>query len=164
MDGSFFKTCNTCKGDIDFGSEYYVCSVSTCRRRATDFTFCSSECWEAHVPLFRHRDSWAEERRAPMRESAQEAARQQPAPREAELVADREGVEPTVIEWCDRDEISDDVLVVVSKLKAYVRDRSGMKTSDGILPILSESLRDLCDQAISRAAEAGRKTILDRDF
>ena len=164
MDGSFFKTCNTCKGDIDFGVEYYVCSVSTCRRRATDFAFCSSECWEAHVPLFRHRDSWAEERQAPTRESARQAAPTPPESREPATVADREGVEPTPIEWRDREEISSDVLVVVSKLKAYVRERSGMKTSDGVLPILSESLRDLCDQAISRASQAGRKTILARDF
>lgn len=164
MDGSFFRTCNTCKGDIDFGASYYVCSVSTCRRKATDFAFCSSECWEAHVPLFRHRDSWAEELQAPTGEDAAEVARAEAPTRVSTPVDDREGIEPTPIEWRDRSEISDDVLVVVSKLKAYIRDRSGMKTSDSILPVLSESLRDLCDEAISRAAQAGRKTILDRDF
>ena len=57
-----------------------------------------------------------------------------------------------------------DVLVVASKLKAYVRARSGMNTSDAVLEVLSDRLRSLCDQAIRRAAEMGRKTVLDRDF
>src|SRR6185369_10600679 len=61
----FWKRCNTCKKEIGFGAMHYVCSVSTCHRKGTDFVFCSTECWDAHVPTFRHRDAWAEERRAP---------------------------------------------------------------------------------------------------
>ncbi|MBI5531242.1 MAG: hypothetical protein HY898_00900 [Deltaproteobacteria bacterium] len=57
-----------------------------------------------------------------------------------------------------------DVLVVVSKLKAYVRARSGFNTSDGVTDVLSDHLRDLCKQAIRNAAQDGRKTVLDRDF
>jgi histone H3/H4 len=57
-----------------------------------------------------------------------------------------------------------DVLVVVSKLKDYVRARSGMNTSDGVVEVLSDRLRDLCDRAIERASRDGRKTVLDRDF
>jgi hypothetical protein len=64
----------------------------------------------------------------------------------------------------DPKEIPRDVLVVASKLKSYVRLRSGMNTSDTVLEVLSDRLRTLCDQAIRRAAEAGRKTVLDRDF
>ena len=57
-----------------------------------------------------------------------------------------------------------DVLVVVSKLKAYVKARSGMSTSDGAVDVLSAHLRKLCDQAIAHAGTAGRKTVMDRDF
>jgi hypothetical protein len=61
-------------------------------------------------------------------------------------------------------DVPHDILVVASKLKAYVRARSGMNTSDAVLEVLSDRLRTLCDQAIRRAADAGRKTVLDRDF
>jgi hypothetical protein len=57
-----------------------------------------------------------------------------------------------------------DVLVVVSKLKLYIRARSGMNCSDGVVDVLSDRLRALADQAIERARIAGRRTVLDRDF
>ena len=57
-----------------------------------------------------------------------------------------------------------DVLIVVSKLKAYIRARSGMNTSDGAMDVLSDIVRELCDGAIQKAAADGRKTVLDRDF
>jgi len=57
-----------------------------------------------------------------------------------------------------------DVLVVVSKLKKFIRAKSGMNTSDNVTDVLSEHLRQLCVQAIRRAAESDRKTVMDRDF
>ena len=62
------------------------------------------------------------------------------------------------------DPIEDDVLVVLSKLKNYVRARSGFNTSDRVSAPLSEALRVLCDKAIHKARAEGRKTVLDRDF
>lgn len=55
------------------------------------------------------------------------------------------------------------VLVVISKVKAYIRAKSGMNTSDGIVPVLSERVRALCDEAIESAKADGRKTVLERD-
>jgi histone H3/H4 len=55
-------------------------------------------------------------------------------------------------------------LVVVSKLKKYIKDRSGMNTSDGAMAVLSAHLRALSNEAIRTAARDGRKTVLDRDF
>jgi hypothetical protein len=57
----------------------------------------------------------------------------------------------------------DDVLIVVSKMKKYVRDRSGMNTSDAVAAVLAEHVRSVCDDAIRAAARDGRKTVLDRD-
>ena len=57
-----------------------------------------------------------------------------------------------------------DILVVVSKLKAYIREKSGMNTSGNVAPALSNVICALCDQAIERAEKAGRKTVMDRDF
>ena len=62
------------------------------------------------------------------------------------------------------DELPQDVLVVVSKMKAYVKARSGMNTSDGVVDVLSEKIRKLCDAAIEVAHADGRKTVMDRDF
>jgi hypothetical protein len=57
-----------------------------------------------------------------------------------------------------------EVLIVVSKLKKYIRARSGMNTSDAVVPVLSDHLRRLCDEAIANATRDGRKTVMDRDF
>ncbi|UCE20228.1 MAG: hypothetical protein JSV84_07805 [Gemmatimonadota bacterium] len=57
-----------------------------------------------------------------------------------------------------------EILVVVSKLKGYIRSASGMNTSANVVPVLSDIIRRLCDQAIERANMAGRKTVMDRDF
>jgi len=57
-----------------------------------------------------------------------------------------------------------EILVVVSKLKNYVRAKSGMNTSGNVAPKVSEIIRSLCDEAIERARQDGRKTLMDRDF
>lgn len=56
-----------------------------------------------------------------------------------------------------------EVLVVVSKLKKYIKDKSGMNTSSAVAEVLSERLRALCDRAIENARTEGRKTVMDRD-
>ncbi|MBU6375076.1 MAG: hypothetical protein KGQ59_03700 [Bdellovibrionales bacterium] len=58
-----------------------------------------------------------------------------------------------------------ETLVVASKTKDYIRKASGgMNTSSAVMNVLSEKIRHLCDQAISRAKQDGRKTVMDRDF
>lgn len=57
-----------------------------------------------------------------------------------------------------------EVLVVASKLKNYIKAKSGMNTSAAVMAVLSERVRQLCDQAVDRAKSEGRKTVMDRDF
>ena len=65
----------------------------------------------------------------------------------------------------DEDESSPtDILVVASKLKDYVRERSGFNTSDRVMLVLSDVLRKLCDQAVQSARKSGRDTVIDRDL
>ena len=64
-DATTWKRCSTCKKPIAYGAGYFTCNVSTCNRKGTDFAFCGISCWDAHVPVLRHRDSWAEEAQAP---------------------------------------------------------------------------------------------------
>lgn len=60
-----WKKCNSCKKAIPFRQTYYTCNVSTCNRKRTGLVFCEVSCWDAHVPLMNHRESWAEEHIAP---------------------------------------------------------------------------------------------------
>ena len=168
--------CSTCKGDIGFGEGYYVCSVSTCNRKDSNFRFCSVECWDAHVPTMRHREAWAEEATAPSRGQWE---RENPPPKTTPPLPRPSGTTPSgsaprspatgspppvgfpppQLQPAERE-----VLVVVSKLKAYVRARSGMNTSDSVVEVLSDKVRELCDDAILNASSEGRKTVMDRDF
>lgn len=53
---------------------------------------------------------------------------------------------------------------MVSKVKDYIRARSEMNTSDALMALLSDRIRELCDEAIDSARVEGRKTVLDRDL
>lgn len=59
---------------------------------------------------------------------------------------------------------NEEVLVVASKLKKYIKTQSGMNTSSGVLNALSERIRVMCNEAIASAQSDGRKTVMDRDF
>ncbi len=163
-----WKRCSTCKKDIAFEATYYLCNVSTCRRKRTGLVFCSVDCWEAHVPLMRHREAWAEEETAPTQ--AQWAKEQEegdaPKRRIVEASSDDTSSRRRVV-GAKRPTVPEgprDVLVVASRLKHFVREVWGMNTSDGVLDPLSEELRRLCMKAVEKAKEEGRKTLLDRDF
>ena len=58
----------------------------------------------------------------------------------------------------------EDVLVVVSKLKKYIKDKSGLSTSANAAEAISRLIRQECDKAIESAKSNGRKTVMDRDF
>ena len=168
-DDATWKRCNSCKRPIGFAAGYFTCSVSTCNRKGTDFAFCSVDCWDAHVPVLRHRDAWADEKTAPtagewarlQQHEAPPPARRPSAPSAPGQDAQHEA-RPPAEEPAAR--APRDVLVVVSKLKLYVRLTSGMNTSDDVFEPLSDTMRSLCDDAVERARAEGRKTVMARDF
>lgn len=146
------------------------------------------DCWDAHLPFARHRDAWAEELTAPTAEEAAKQADVEETPASAAPLRREPGaasgpirrtVSPAtgeddgesgtgrrrVVMARGRDpDLPVDVLIVASKLKAYIRAASDMKTSGSVMEALSEKVRDLCDAAIERAKESGRTTVMDRDF
>ena len=63
----------------------------------------------------------------------------------------------------DDKDLPQEILIVASKLKKYIRARSEFNTSDGVMSLLSDHLRRLSVEAIKTAARDGRKTVLDRD-
>ena len=60
--------------------------------------------------------------------------------------------------------MGEETLVVVSKLKNYIKSSAGMNTSGNVAPKLSAIIRSLCDRAVESAKNDGRKTVMDRDF
>lgn len=164
-DSNRWKRCSSCKTEIGFRTTHWVCSVSTCTRKRTGLVFCSVACWEMHLPMMRHREAYAVEARSPsqeeyLRELEEDSESTESSPgRRRITVASPEPPAKTA-----EDDVPHDILVVASKLKQYIRARSGMNTSDSVLPILSDHLRELCNQAIRNAAQDGRKTVLDRDI
>lgn len=58
----------------------------------------------------------------------------------------------------------DDVLIVVSKLKLFIKNRADMNTAGDVADWLSDKVRGLCTDAVRRAREDGRKTVMAKDF
>jgi histone H3/H4 len=57
-----------------------------------------------------------------------------------------------------------DVLVVASKLKKYIKERSGMSCSADSFEALSDMIRIHANDAVDRARADGRRTVKGRDF
>jgi hypothetical protein len=184
-----WKRCSSCKRDIAYGAVYHVCNVSTCNQKRTALVFCSPECWDAHLGFVNHRESWAVEKRAPSREAAaaeesaqraslpqsresRPAATPRPAAPAGATVVRRAGsssVTPSAPSEGANEEgmetdVPKEILIVASKLKAYIKARSGMNTSDRVMAKLSDEVRKIADRGIRSARAVERKTVLDRDF
>jgi len=138
-EAEYFRVCSTCKKPIGFGTDYMQCSVSTCNRNKLAQFFCSLACWDAHLPEARHRDAWAEPMKAPTREAFRreqqedEERDQRASARESSMSEEAEKRRRLVGAAASAQDLPKDVLVVVSKLKAYIKARSGMNTSDSVM-------------------------------
>lgn len=174
-----WRRCSACKKDIALSAIYWVCSVSTCNRARTALVFCSVDCWEIHLPTERHREAWAVEARAPkVPDPAEGAVRMRTTsghgPVSGSGTAQKEAspgggsgggpgpgsaLRKTAAGAVDDESSPTDILVVASKLKDYVRERSGFNTSDRVMLVLSDVLRKLCDQGIAHARRRGRDTV-----
>lgn len=172
LTSEYWRRCSSCKNSIAYQAKHFVCSVSTCTRKRVGYVFCSVHCWERHLPGARHRDAAAIEAVAPTFEQwkreieAEEGSSHTPALESTAMpkrVLAKESPSATGTASL-KPAPPQEILVVVSKLKGYIRARSDMNTSDAVMDLLSDRLRRLCDQAIDSAREEGRKTVLERDF
>ena len=163
MDNSnFWKKCSACKKPVNFRQKYWICNVSTCNNKGNEFAFCSVECWDTHNPVMKHRDAWAVEKLSPSQKELEGLNMNDSDGRQGKRIIIRN--EEMQNKTHHQQEINKDILVVASKLKQYIRVISGMNTSNDVMPILSDFLRNFCDRAIDKARSHGRKTVLDRDF
>jgi hypothetical protein len=150
---NYWRICGSCKKEIGFNTIYQACNVSTCRK----FVFCSVNCWNLHNETMNHKSAWAEENRSPRKE---------------DFRPDEEGHAPRRIIVQSKPasssesagEHSDEVLIVASKLKSYIKDKYDMNTSASVLDALSYQVRRLTDRAVEKARADGRKTVMDRDY
>jgi hypothetical protein len=143
---NIWRYCGSCKKPINLKQNYYACSVSTCKKTA----YCSISCFDEHSPIFRHKDAWALQKQAPSEPEI---------PSDSSSRIENTRLAPTKAQTTPRE-----ILIVASKLKDYVRLKSGLNTSQNVLDRLSDMVRILCDQAIERAHNDNRKTLMDRDF
>lgn len=150
---TYWRKCGSCKKEIGFNIIYQACNVSTCKK----LVFCSVDCWNLHNPVMNHKNSWAEENRSPKKENYQ-AEEDSNAPRRI-LVTNRPSESSTIGSASE-----EDILIVASKLKQYVKDKYDMNTSANVMEALSHVVRRQTDRAVARAKSEGRKTLMDRDF
>jgi hypothetical protein len=56
--------CSMCRKPIPWRATLIRCSVSTCNSGKVKLVFCSSGCWDAHLPNARHRSAYFTEETA----------------------------------------------------------------------------------------------------
>jgi len=138
-----WRKCVCCKKEILVGGTYQVCSNAACRKSV----FCSVECWDTHNSVMAHKSAWAEEETAP-------------------LSSDEHVARKVIVESAapKAEKVAREILVVASKMKAYIKAKHDLNTSGDVMDALSDILRFQCDQAAEKARQDGRKTLMERDF
>lgn len=154
-EATYWRKCGSCKKEIGFNTIYQACNVSTCRK----LVFCSVDCWNLHNPVMNHKSSWAEENRSPRKENYVSSLDEN-APRRIIVGAKTAGMASDQIGEASEEEI----LIVASKLKQYIKDKYDLNTSANVMEALSTIVRRHADKACMRARSEGRKTVMDRDF
>ncbi len=139
----YWRKCTTCKNPILFKQKYWICSISTCNRVRTNLVFCNLRCFDAHIPVLNHKDAGAYEKIAPSQKDLEQSQKT--------ITQETKQTKPA--------SVTDEILVVVSKVKSYIRSRSGMNTSDAVMEVLSKHVRHHADLMIETAKKTGRKII-----
>lgn len=60
--------------------------------------------------------------------------------------------------------MANEVLIVASKVKSYIKSTAGFNTSATAVDALSNKVKEVCDTAIEAARKDRRKTVKDRDI
>ncbi|MFQ5543064.1 MAG: hypothetical protein ACE5FY_01780 [Nitrospiria bacterium] len=163
-----WKRCSNCKKEIPFSGRYYLCSVSTCRRKKTGLFFCSVSCWDAHLGFANHRRAYAEEDTAPSRKQFETFLSREAQPDRSEQPGRRfirsSGNQQTNRSQAAASKVEVDTLVVVSKVKKLIQETSGFKTSQCAIDALTKKVVDECLKAMEHATASERKTVMGRDI
>ena len=148
-----WKKCSTCKKSLNYGSKYFVCSVSTCNSKRTGYSFCSVACFDQHIPGARHKSAGAIEEMAPLKPHEE-------APKGRRIIPKQKLSAPSNKQVSKGGE----VLVVASRFKEFINAQADFNTSAAVMNVLSDHLRHIAMQAIDNAREDGRKTVMEQDL
>ena len=118
------------------------------------------QCFESHLPGARHRDAGAIRMTAPSKIEPQEASAARP-PARIIVKTPPVGAQPSAGSGTKAPQ---EVLIIASRLKEYIQARSEFNTSAAVMDVLSDHIRNVCDEGIQQARNDGRKTVLDRDL
>ncbi len=58
----------------------------------------------------------------------------------------------------------EEILVVASKAKKYIKEQGDINTSGAVVGVLSACVKEVCLKGIEHAKADGRKTLMDRDI
>ena len=134
-----------------------------CESRCSHPTSSSSKTVNVPLPFIRNRPrtflGHPIEKRSPASAAVEEAA----GPKRITISNPAVGGTP-IVGSGRKSAMSGEVLVVVSKMKQFIRDLSEMNTSEDVNQILSDKIRAECEKAIANARADGRKTVMARDF
>ncbi len=61
-------------------------------------------------------------------------------------------------------ETTSESLIVISKVKKFIKEKADMNTSAGFFDPLNQDIMKACRDAMNHAQKLGRKTVMDRDF
>jgi len=158
---SYWRKCGSCKKEIGFGVVYQVCGISSCQK----FAYCSVDCWSLHNSILNHKSAWSEDRYAPSKAqfNGQQASSGSNETKKRLIVTNP--VSKTIEKSFDEgSQHEQDILIVASKLKQYVKDKHDMNTSANVMEELSDYVRMIVDKAVMNARSEARKTLMGRDF
>lgn len=148
-----WRKCSICKKPIQHSQVYQKCSVSSCRKSI----YCSVKCWDVHVPVMNHKSAWAEEETAPSSGTFEADSKSR-----RRIVSSPKS--STSTSTSSNNNIPKEVLIVISKMKAYIKEKEDMNTSGDVGDVLSDIVRYHIDGAIDKARADGRKTVMGKDF
>lgn len=165
INNEYWRRCSACKHEIGFATPYQVCSVSTCQG-AKGYVFCSVACWDSHLGMANHRSASAIEKFSPSHADYEMEAASNKAEHEANLALQHAGARRRVVTPGEKKSALKNLetLVVVSKVKKLIKDQGGFNTSQCAIDALTELVAKECLNAMERAQEGGRKTVMGRDF
>lgn len=157
-----WRNCTICKSPIQLGAKYYLCSVSSCHKKRSPTQFCSVKCWDVHRSYMNHQNSGADEYTAPkFIEPEKEIQTNKEASVKRKIIQQplSQTQTPSVKSTNNKE-----ILIVASKLKAFIKEESGLNTSAEVMDRLSDIVRKEALKAIENAKRAERKTVMSRDF
>jgi len=125
-----WKSCSRCKKPIPYQSRYYICSVSSCNVRNTNYVFCSMPCFDQHLPIERHKSAGAIDQKSPPTPGDNSSQTRRIIPTAAKTQLSK----PSNKQLAQGGE----ALIIASRFKDFINQQSEFNTSAAVIDRLSD--------------------------